>query len=160
MPNLNITESRYWLATDSVKIAHFGYADVGNNITTGQPELLTFPTMAALVSALMSRNFPVISGSTYPEQEWYLWDNKAVADAALTAINSNSTFPVLVPDIATGERTVSITAWCSATRVTSDGRWGFPRIPSDLMDEWNISMEDRTAWLTVFKPTIVIDPTI
>ena len=160
MPNLNITEPIYWLATDNVKVAHFGYAEAGISISTGQPELLTFPTMNSLVADLMARNFPVMDGSTYPEKEWYLWNNKATADAALTVINGNPVFPVLIPDLATGERNVSVTAWCSATRATTDGRWGFPRIPTDLLDEWNISTEDRTAWLTVFKPTIVIDPTI
>ena len=156
MPNLNITEPTYWLATDNLKVAHFGYSEAGINISTGQPELLTFPTMDALVAELVSRNFPVMNGSIYPELEWYMWNNKATADAALAAVNSNPAFPVLIPDLATGERTVSVSDWCSATRATTDGRWGFPRIPAALLDEWNISQESREAWLTIFKPNIWI----
>jgi hypothetical protein len=160
MPTLVITEPSYWLATDSVKVAHFGYAEAGINIATGQPELQTFPTMAALVAELITHNFPVISGSTYPEQEWYLWASKATADAALGNINSNPAFPAMIPDPATGERTVSVSVWCTATREMADGRWGFRRIPADILDEWGISTESREAWLAAFQPEIVTDPSL
>lgn len=160
MSTLVITEPSYWLATDSVKVAHFGYAEAGINIATGQPELLTFPTMAALVAELIARNFPVISGSTYPEQEWYLWATKQQADAALGNINSNPAFPAMIPDPATGERTVSVPVWCSATREMVDGRWGFRRIPAAILDEWGISAESREAWLAAFQPEIITDPSL
>jgi hypothetical protein len=160
MPNLNITEPKYWLATDNVNVAHFGYAEAGISISTGQPELLTFPTMAALVAALVALNFPIMDGSTYPDKEWYMWPSKATADAALASINSNPAFPALIPDPATGERTVSVAGWCSAARATTDGLWGFPRIPTRLLDEWKISAESREAWLAAFQPAIVTDPTL
>lgn len=160
MPTLVITEPSYWLATDTTKVAHFGYAEAGIHLSTGQPELLTFPTMTELVAALVVRNFPIIDGSTYPEREWYVWSNKATADAALAAINNNPAFPVLIPDLATVERTVSVTAWCPATTALADGKWGFPRIPSDVLDEWDISAESREAWLAAFQPVIITDPTL
>jgi hypothetical protein len=158
MPNLAITEPCYWLATDRVKVAHFAHATPGTHIATGQPYLTTYATMAELVAVLMGFNFPVISGLSYPYQEWYLWATKQQADAALAQINSNPAFPVMIPDPATDERTVSVPCWCQATRLTADGRWGFRRIPSNVLDEWSISEESRAAWLAAFQPEIVTDP--
>lgn len=158
--NIIVIEPIYWLATDRVKVAHFGYAEVGMQVTTGQPELLTYTTMEQLIDALVSLNFPVMDGSTHQQKEWYVWVSKGTADAALATINNNKAFPVSIFDLASRERTVTVASWCSTTTALADGRWGFPRIPSDLLNEWNISMEDRTDWLAVFKPTIVIDPTI
>lgn len=158
MLTIAITEPCYWLATDNKKIAHFGYVETDIHLSTGQPELLVFPTMTTLVDALINRNFPVVDGSMYPNREWYTWTNKTTADAALAAINSNPAFPLMIPDLATGERTVSIASWCSFTTALTNGKWGFPRIPSDLLSEWNISEESRMLWLTAFQPTIAIDP--
>lgn len=158
MTDLIVHEACYWLATDRVKIAHFGYAVAGQYISTAQPEILTFPIMAALVAVLVECNFPVVNGSTRPLSEWYLWLTKAEADAALAAINSNPAFPVSIPDPATDENTVVVASWCSAPREMQDGRWGFPRISTEILDAWNISVASREAWLATFAPTIVVDP--
>jgi hypothetical protein len=107
---------------------------------------------------LVAGNFPVMDGSTHPGREWCLWDTKAKADAALAAINSNPAFPVLIPDLATGERTVTVTCWCSHTQGMDDGRWGFKRIPASILDEWNISEASRAAWLAAFQPAVATDP--
>lgn len=160
MTDLAVAEACYWLATDRVKVAHFGYAVAGQYISTAQPEIQTFPTMAALVAALAEYNFPVIDGSTRPLSEWYLWATEAEADAALAAINGNPAFPVSVLDPATDEATVSVASWCSAPREMQDGRWGFPRISTDILDEWNISVASREAWLAAFAPAIVVDPVL
>ena len=160
MPTLIVTTPCYWLATNGTNVAHFGYADVGTNVTTGQPTLTTYPTMADLIAALMAGNFPIVDGSTHSDHEWYLWDVKAKADAALAAINSDPAFPVLIPDLATGERTATVTCWCRATQAMADGRWGFKRIPTDLLDQWSISQESRETWLAAFQPAIVTDPTL
>lgn len=158
MTDLVITDACYWLATDRAKVAHFGYAGAGRCISTAQPEILTFPTMAALVAVLVECNFPVVSGSTRPRSEWYLWATKVQADAALAAINGNPAFPVHIPDPATDEPTVAVASWCSAPREMQDGRWGFPRISADILDAWNISVASREAWLAAFAPAIVVDP--
>ena len=158
MPTLIVTTPCYWLATDNIKVAHFGYADVGTCIATGQPILTTFPTMASLITMLIACNFPIVDGSTHSDREWYIWDNKAKADAALAAINANSAFPVLIPDPATGKHTVTVPCWCHFTQAMIDGSWGFKRIPAQLLDEWKISVESRDAWMDMFKPTIVVDP--
>lgn len=160
MPTLVVTDPLYWLASDGVSVAHFGYAGVGAHIDTGQPTLTTYSTMAALVAVLVAGNFPIMDGSTYEGREWYLWDTKAQADAALAAINSNPAFPALIPDPATGERTVTVTCWCPRTQAMTDGRWGFKRIPTALLDEWNISQASREAWFSAFQPEMTTDPTI
>lgn len=156
MIEFTITESCYWLATDRVKVAHFGYAFAGQHLITNQPELITFQTMDDLVAEMVACNFPIVDGPTHPEKEWYLWDTMSQADAALEAINSHSAFPVLIPDLATGKHTVSVAAWCSASREMTDGRWGFPRIPEYILNEWNISQENRSTWISLFNPQIVI----
>lgn len=158
MTTIVATESTYWLATDHARVAHFGHLQVDQQVTTGQPSLTAHPTMDAIVALLVEDGFPIMDGSTHPLSEWYLWSTKAEADAALTAINSASAFPILVPDPATGENTVSVASWCSKSRQTQDGRWGFPRIPTDILDEWNVSLESRAAWLAAFQPAIVTDP--
>lgn len=158
MPTLITTDPTYWLATDGISVAHFGHVGAGAQICTGQPQLLTFPTMAELVAVLVAGNFPVLDGSTYPKSEWYLWDTQAKSDAALAAINSNPAFPVLIPDTATGERTVSVAAWCHSSQAMEDGRWGFKRIPASILDEWKISEESRAAWLAAFNPEVETDP--
>jgi hypothetical protein len=160
MPTLVVTDPCYWLASDSASVAHFGYAGVGAHISTGQPQLTTYSTMAALVAVLVAGNFPVMDGSTHEVREWYLWDTKAAADAALAAINSNPAFPALIPDPATGERTVTVTCWCTLTQEMADGKWGFKRIPTALLDEWQISQESREAWFAAFQPAIAIDPSL
>lgn len=158
MPTIIATEPTYWLATDHVRVAHFGYIRVGQQVATGQPSLTAHPTMEAIVALLVEDGFPIMDGSTHPLSEWYLWNTKVEADAALADINGNPAFPVLVPDPATWENTVSVASWCSKPRQTQDGRWGFPRIPVALLDDWNISTESREAWLATFQPTIVVDP--
>lgn len=160
MPDLTVTDPCYWLATNGSSVAHFGYAGTGAHISTGQPTLTTYSTMAALVAVLVAANFPVMDGSTHEGREWCLWATKVQADAALAAINSNPAFPVLIPDPATGERTVTVTNWCGTTQETADGRWGFKRIPTAILDEWNISQESREAWIAAFQPAVVTDPVL
>jgi len=158
MPDLAVTDPVYWLATNGSNVAHFGYAGTGAHISTGQPTLTTYATMAALVAALVAGNFPVMDGSTHEAREWYLWATKAQADAALAAINSNPAFPALIPDPATGERTVTVTNWCGTTQAMADGKWGFKRIPTALLDEWQISQASRDAWFAAFQPALATDP--
>lgn len=160
MTALAIVDPCYWLATDGVSVAHFGYATAGTHIDTGQPTLVTFATAAALVAELEAYGFPYLDGSTHEGREWYLWATKAQSDAALASINGNPSFPALAADPATGERTVTVTCWCQRTHGMVDGRWGFKRIPTALLDAWEISEESRTAWLAAFQPEMVIDPTL
>jgi hypothetical protein len=82
------------------------------------------------------------------------------SDAALAAINANPAFPVLIPDPATGLSTVTVTCWCTNTQAMIDGRWGFKRIPTALLNEWNISQESREAWFAAFQPELAVDPAL
>jgi hypothetical protein len=92
-------------------------------------------------------------------KEWYLWLSKAQADAALICVNTNHAFPYRGRNAATGGLDGPlVTQWCEAVTQTADGRFGFPRIPSDLMDCMGISLAERAAFIDTFHPQIVVDP--
>jgi len=91
--------------------------------------------------------------------EYYLWPTQAQADAALANINAHPAFPIQGRNAATGELADNwTTCWCETTHETADGRWGFPRIPTAILDAWGISESDRAAWLAAFAPEVVADP--
>jgi hypothetical protein len=91
--------------------------------------------------------------------DFYLWPTKAQADAALANINGHPAFPMQGRNAATGELVNSwTTCWCESTTQTADGRWGFQRIPTVVLDAWGISEADRAAWLAAFAPEIVDSP--
>ncbi len=63
--------------------------------------------------------------------------------AGVTRVNSNA-----------------IEQWVPTDAGTVDGRWGFPRIPSQFLDIMGIPEEQRNAWISTFAPEIVDHPDI
>jgi hypothetical protein len=91
--------------------------------------------------------------------EYYLWPTKAQAGAALANINANPAFPIQGKNAATGELVDSwTTCWVEATVQTIDGKWGFPRVPAEILDRMGVTEAQRAAWLAAFAPEIVADP--
>lgn len=95
------------------------------------------------------------------KNEYYLWTTKSQADAALASINSHPAFPIQGKNVATGEPMDNwTTCWCDNVVQTTDGMWGFPRIPANFMDNMGIQEEQRNAWISTFAPEIVDNPDI
>lgn len=94
--------------------------------------------------------------------DFYLWPTQAQAQAALDNINAHPAFPIQGVNAATGAPVPGslTTCWADSVVLTADGRWGFPRIPSEFLDRMGISEANRAAWLAAFAPEIVTDPPI
>lgn len=93
--------------------------------------------------------------------DFYLWPTKPSADAALANINGHPAFPLQGVNAATGKPANHwTTCWASSTEQTADGRWGFPRVPAEILDRMGVSEADRAAWLAAFVPAIVANPAI
>ena len=87
--------------------------------------------------------------------EYYIWQTKEQADAALQNINGHQSFPIQGRNAATGELVNNwTTCWCANSVEFLDGKWGFPRIPSVFLDAMGIDEQQRNAWLVAFNPEI------
>jgi len=89
--------------------------------------------------------------------EYYVWDNEPQAQAALDYINGSGWFPIVGNNAATGEPAPdkqTTTCWVSEISERLDGKWCFPRVPSERLDYIGVPEEDRQAFLNVFAPTI------
>ena len=89
--------------------------------------------------------------------EYYVWDDEAVAQAALDYINGSGWFPITGVNAATGQpqpNKQKTERWCSEIQERVDGKWCFPRIPESRMDAIGVPPEDRQAFLDAFNPSI------
>lgn len=54
--NVYISETTYWLATDSDKVAHYGCCE-GGQLSTGQPDLFLFDNCEDLAAKMIELGF-------------------------------------------------------------------------------------------------------
>ena len=97
--------------------------------------------------------------------EYYIWNTEAEAQAALDFVNGTSWFPLVGNNSATGKpepNKQQTLKWAdSVQQRNTDGKWGFPRVPSAIMDAIGVSAEERQSFLDAFTPSIEdLDPIV
>jgi hypothetical protein len=84
-------------------------------------------------------------------EEWYRWENKEDAEAALNFINNHPSLPHIGINLKTNlpdPDSCKTEKWRSEVVECKDGKFGFLRIASIWLDILEISMEDRVDFLT------------
>jgi len=117
-----------------------------------------------LIISLILIPFKLIFASDYPAYtngQWLVW-NKADASNgtnALTYINTSGWFPITPINAKTGESAVGAEKtmkWSEVVFTFEDERVGFPRIPTETLDKFNVPLSDRTNFFLVFQPTVEV----
>ena len=81
--------------------------------------------------------------------EYYVFETEGQAQACLDYINNSDWFP-----IAGTNGSIGTTKWAEAIQELPDGRFAFPRIPSNRLDFIGVSVQSREAFLHAFNPSI------
>lgn len=88
--------------------------------------------------------------------DWWRFETKEKAEAALKVINDNSKFPITginaatrlpAPDKQKTER------WAEITECI-DGKFGFESVNTKMYDTLEISVSEQTAFVTTHKPAV------
>jgi hypothetical protein len=87
--------------------------------------------------------------------EWYVFTTQEQAQDALDYVNSFPVFPIVGERAGAPDPSAQLTTcWCESLRQRVDGKWCFPRIPSERLDLMGVSMEQRLHFFQTFNPVV------
>lgn len=90
-------------------------------------------------------------------KQWYRWNSLEQAQACLDYLNSRPEMPLVGKNAKTKNPEPSkskTTKWCESVTTCNDGKYGFPRIPTTLLEALNINSDDQQQFLETFNPTV------